>query len=57
MQADEEYGNKVWDKHFGKLYDQLKSQKQKYQISGFLNPFSSLQNLSMGFSELICIII
>ena len=50
MQADEEYGNKVWDKHFGKLYDQLKSQKQKYQISGFLNPFSSLQNLSMGFS-------
>ena len=50
MQADEEYGNMVWDKHFGNLYDQLKSQKQKYQISGFLNPFSSLQNLSMGFS-------
>ena len=50
MQADEEYGNKVWDKHFGDLYNQLKSQKQKYQISGFLNPFSSLQNLSMGLS-------
>ncbi len=50
MQADEEYGNKVWDKHFGDLYNQLQLQKQKYQISGFLSPFSSLQNLSMGLS-------
>ncbi len=50
MQADEEYGNKVWDKHFGDLYSQLQLQKQKYQITGFFNPFSSLQNLSMGFS-------
>lgn len=50
MQADEEYGNKVWDKHFGDLYSQLQLQKQKYQISGFLSPFSSLQNLSMGLS-------
>ncbi len=50
MQADEEYGNKVWDKHFGNLYDQLKSQKKYYQLSGFINPFSSLQNISMGLS-------
>ena len=50
MQADEEYGNKVWDKHFGDLYNQLQLQKKKYQITGFLNPFSSLQNLSMGLS-------
>ena len=50
MQADEDYGNKVWDKHFGELYNQLNLQKQKYQISGFFNPFSSIQNLSMGLS-------
>ena len=50
MQADEEYGNMVWDKHFGSLYDQLKAQKYIYQISGFLNPFISLLNLSMGVS-------
>ena len=50
MQEDEEYGNKVWDKHFGSLYDRLKSQKNIYQISGFVNPFISLQNLSMGTS-------
>lgn len=50
MQADEEYGNKVWDKHFGSLYNQLKAQKYIYQISGVVNPFISLQNLSMGLS-------
>ena len=27
MQADEEYGNEVWDKHFGALYLQLEHQK------------------------------
>ncbi len=48
MQADEEYGNMVWDKHFGKLYQQMQSQKRNYQFSGIINPFASLQNLSMG---------
>jgi len=48
MQADEEYGNKVWDKHFGNLYAQLQSQKTQYQLIGIINPFSSIQNISMG---------
>ena len=48
LQADEEYGNKVWDKHFGYVYSQLKNQKRNYQLSGFINPFASLQSLSMG---------
>ena len=48
LQADEEYGNKVWDKHFGHVYSQLKNQKRNYQLSGFINPFASLQSLSMG---------
>jgi ABC-2 type transport system permease protein len=48
MQADEDYGNKVWDKHFSGNYGKLKSHKQSYQLSGFLNPFASVQNLSMG---------
>jgi ABC-2 type transport system permease protein len=50
MQADEEYGNKVWDKHFGKLYHKFEIQKRNYQLSGLINPFTSLQNLSMGTS-------
>ncbi len=50
MQADEEYGNQVWDKHFGKNYDILRKQKNMYQLSGIFNPFVSLQSTSMGFS-------
>ena len=48
MQADEEYGNEVWDKHFGSLYLQMQAQKSNYQLSGFFNPFASIQSLSMG---------
>tara|TARA_Y100001968_G_scaffold46512_1_gene36702 strand:- start:251 stop:901 length:651 start_codon:yes stop_codon:yes gene_type:complete len=50
MQEDEEYGNRVWDKHFGNNYSIFQKQKRMYQVSGLFNPFSSLQNLSMGFS-------
>ncbi len=50
MQEDEEYGNHVWDKHFGNNYDILQKQKQVYQFSGIFNPFASLQSASMGFS-------
>tara|TARA_B100002049_G_scaffold71161_1_gene52137 strand:- start:1637 stop:3046 length:1410 start_codon:yes stop_codon:yes gene_type:complete len=50
MQADEEYGNIVWDRHFGENHKILEKQKSTYQISGFVNPFASLQSASMGFS-------
>jgi ABC-2 type transport system permease protein len=50
MQKDEEYGNLVWDKHFGNLRNVLEQQKHSYQLGAVLNPFISLQNLSMGFS-------
>ncbi|MEO1256475.1 MAG: DUF3526 domain-containing protein, partial [Bacteroidota bacterium] len=50
MQEDEEYGNKVWDKHFGNLRVVLAQQKRSYQLGGVFNPFISLQNLSMGFT-------
>jgi ABC-2 type transport system permease protein len=48
MQADEDYGNKVWEKHFGNNYNKLKSHKKSYQLSGLINPFASVQNLSMA---------
>ncbi len=50
MQADEEYGNQVWDRHFGNNYEILQKQKSIYQLSGLFNPFASLQSASMGFS-------
>ncbi|MFT4660629.1 MAG: ABC-2 type transport system permease protein [Patiriisocius sp.] len=49
MQADEDFGNSVWDKHFGKNREILEQQKQSFQLGGILNPFISLQNTSMGF--------
>jgi ABC-2 type transport system permease protein len=50
MQEDEEYGNKVWDKHFGELRHVMEQQKKNYQWGGVINPFISLQNASMGFA-------
>jgi len=50
MQADEEYGNKVWDKHFGALFNVMQEQKASMQNIGFLDPFIALQSLSMGVS-------
>ncbi len=49
MQADEDYGNSVWDKHFGNNRNILNKQKHSFQLGGFINPFISLQNTSMGF--------
>jgi ABC-2 type transport system permease protein len=50
MQEDEEYGNMVWDKHFGKLNETFIKQKAIYQWSGLINPFASLQSVGMGLS-------
>ena len=50
MQEDEEYGNMVWDKHFGSLYEKLELQKKSYQLSGVINPFAAVQSLSMAYS-------
>lgn len=49
MQEDEEYGNQIWDKHFGNNYAILQKQKELYQKAGIINPFVSLNSLSMGF--------
>ena len=48
MQADEEYGNIVWDKHFESLFEVMQQQKSSMQLVGLINPFSGLQSLSMG---------
>lgn len=50
MQADEEIGNVVWDKHFGDLNEVIRKQKTVTQVSAIPNPLQSLQSLSMGLS-------
>ncbi|MFZ1694334.1 MAG: DUF3526 domain-containing protein [Flavobacteriales bacterium] len=48
MQADEEYGNAVWDKHFGALQDMLAARKHTVQISALIGPYLALRGISMS---------
>ncbi|MEM7202920.1 MAG: DUF3526 domain-containing protein [Planctomycetota bacterium] len=50
MQADEEYGAQVWDRHFGDLEQHLERQ---YALAGgfsFLNPLQATNRLSMAIA-------
>ncbi len=48
MQADEEYGNQVWDEHFGDLEDQLRSQSAFAGAFSFVNPLQATDRISMA---------
>lgn len=48
MQADEEYGNAVWDKHFGALQERMADRKRSVQRSALLSPYLALRGLSMS---------
>jgi len=50
MQADEDYGNKVWDEHFGRREATIESQIGFVQAASFLDPFLAARGLSMGFA-------
>ena len=50
MQADEEYGSKVWDKHFGELEEHLRRQDTAVSKLSFLNPFQATDRLSMAIA-------
>lgn len=50
MQAGEEYSHKVYDHHFGELQKILRQQNQLSSRASLLNPFLSVQNLSMALA-------
>lgn len=50
MQADEEYGNQVWDVHFGRLQRIQGRQVEVLQLLSFLNPFLALRGASMALA-------
>ena len=50
MQADEEYGNSVWDKHFGALEEQLKRQSRRIGLFSIANPLQATDQLSMAIA-------
>lgn len=47
MQADEDYGAQVWDKHFGELEEHLLRQDSFAGMFSFLNPLQATDRLSM----------
>lgn len=50
MQADEEYGNKVWDQHFGRRHETVRMQIAVVQAASFINPFQAARGLSMAMA-------
>lgn len=50
MQADEEYGNRVWDRHFGDYYETVQRQNSVIQWASALAPFLAVRNLSMALA-------
>lgn len=50
MQVDEEFGNAVWDEHFGRLEQRLHQQGRVARVVAPLNPFQSVRAVSMTFA-------
>ncbi len=50
MQDGEEYTHKVYDHHFGKIKETFHRQNRLSSFASLINPFLSVQNLSMAFS-------
>ncbi len=50
MQRGEEYSHKVYDHHFGKIKEIFFRQNRLSSLASLINPFLSVQNLSMAFS-------
>jgi ABC-2 type transport system permease protein len=50
MQQGEEDGNRVFDRHYGALYDTYRRQNVIHQLGGFLAPLLAVRSLSMGLA-------
>jgi len=50
MQADEEYGNEVWDEHFGELEEHLRRQSAFAGAFSFVNPLHAADRISMAIA-------
>lgn len=50
LQAGEEHGNDVFDKHYGALYDQFARQNRTQDVFGLLAPATVVRSLSMALA-------
>jgi|688.fasta_scaffold20913_9 ABC-2 type transport system permease protein len=51
MQADEEYSNLVYDKHFKRVRENIMKQNSISKYASFVNPYLAIRNTSMGISQ------
>jgi ABC-2 type transport system permease protein len=51
MQADEEYANIVYDKHFARVRETINRQNSIGRMASFINPFLAIRNISMGLTS------
>jgi ABC-2 type transport system permease protein len=50
LQAGEDRGNEVFDKHYGSLFDGFERQNGVYQLGGLVAPLLAVRSLSMGLA-------
>ncbi len=51
MQADEDYANIVYDKHFARIRNLIQQQNSISKYASAINPYLAVRNLSMGLSQ------
>ncbi len=51
MQADEEYANMVYDKHFTRIRNTITKQNSISKYASLVNPFLAIRNASMAVSQ------
>jgi ABC-2 type transport system permease protein len=51
LQEGEEHGDRVFDKHYGQLWDTFQRQNRFKQAAGLVAPMLAIQSLSMGWPE------
>ncbi|HYP12394.1 MAG TPA: DUF3526 domain-containing protein, partial [Bryobacteraceae bacterium] len=50
MQEGEEYGNRVFDKHFTALWETYERQRRVHELASMLAPSLAIRSISMGLS-------
>jgi ABC-2 type transport system permease protein len=50
LQEGEEYGNRVFDRHYGRLWDTFERQNRVQALSAIVTPFAAVRWLSMGLA-------
>lgn len=50
LQEGEEHGNEVFDRHYGRLFEQYQRQNRLHQLGGLVAPMLAVRSVSMGLA-------